>query len=231
MSEEQMAEEPLKVAQWDGLLREGPGAVTTAVPIIEVDGHGGHELEPEYKRMPIGPDHILYPVMIGLGLFPILMGAAGHHLADDMPEEDTHPFFPDHFWPYPVIMVSMMIMVGILSAFVGQNMQLEQSATPTAVVVPRPDWYFLFLFQFLKLGPELIMSLVVPPVAILILLLWPFIDQLAGPRMARALRWGTWPVPGRNVITGTIWVVVLSFIVLLTFWSLAGWTIFGITGG
>jgi hypothetical protein len=229
MSEEQT--EGIKVTQWDGFLREGPGAATTAVPIVEVDGHGGHQLEPTYKRMPIGPDHILYPVMIGLGLFPILMGASGHHLADDMPDEETHPFFPDHFWPYPVIMVAMMIAVGLLSAFVGQNMQLEQSATPTAVVIPRPDWYFLFLFQFLKLGPELVMSLVVPPLAILVLLLWPFIDQLAGPLFARVLRWDGWPVPGRNVITGTIWVVVLTFIVLLTFWSLAGWTLFGITGG
>src|SRR5439155_1172343 len=83
----------------------GPGAATAAteIPIVEVDSHGGHVLEPEWKRLPIGPDHILYSVVVGLALFPILMGAAGHHLADDMPDEDTHPFFPDHFWPYPII--------------------------------------------------------------------------------------------------------------------------------
>jgi len=125
------------VTRWDGELREGPGAATAAIPIIQVDGHGGHTLEPGYKRMPIGPDHILYPVMIGLALFPILMGSAGHHLADDMPEEDTHPFFPDHFWPYPIIAVIMMLTVGVLSAFVQTNMQLEQSADPRAVVLPR----------------------------------------------------------------------------------------------
>jgi hypothetical protein len=227
------AQDGIPTTQWDGSLREGPGAVTTAVPIIEVDGHGGHQLEPEHKRMPIGPDHILYPVMVSLALFPILMGAAGHHLADDMPEEETHPFFPDHFWPYPVIMVAMMIAVGLLSAFVGQNMQLEQSASPTVVVVPRPDWYFLFLFQFLKIPvlPEFVMALVIPPLGVLALLLWPFIDQVLGPRLARAMRWQGWPVPGRNVITGTIWILSLGFIVLLTFWSLAGWTILGIQGG
>ena len=82
-----MAEdEGVRTTSWDGYLKEGPGAVTTAVPIIEVDGHGGHVLEPEYKRMPIGPEHILYPVMVGLALFPILMGASGHHLADDLPD-------------------------------------------------------------------------------------------------------------------------------------------------
>jgi hypothetical protein len=223
----------IRTTQWDGYLREGPGATTTAVPIIEVDGHGGHVLEPESKRMPIGPDHILYPIMVGLGLFPILMGSAGHHLADDLPEDETHPFFPDHFWPYPVIMVGMMVAVGALAAFVGQNMQLEKSASPTVVTIPRPDWYFLFLFQFLKipLGAEVVNAIFIPTVIGIILVLWPFIDQIAGPRVARALGWASWPAPGRNVITGTGWIIFLSFIVMLTFWSLAGWTIFGITGG
>jgi quinol-cytochrome oxidoreductase complex cytochrome b subunit len=224
-------DEGVQTANWDGYLREGPGAVTTAVPIIEVGGHGGHVLEPEYKRMPIGTDNLLYMVMLGLALFPILMGSAGHHLADDLPDEDTHPFFPDHFWPYPIIMVLMAITVGLLSAFVQKNMLLEQSADPRAVVLPRPDWYFLFLFQFLKLGPELLMSLVIPPVVVLVLLVWPFIDGGLGTRLGRMLGWISWPVPGRNVITGTGWVLFLGFIVLLTFWSLSGVTIFGISGG
>ena len=217
---------------WDGYLREGPGAATTAVPIIEVDGHGaGHQLEPEYKRMPINTDHPLYPVLVGLALFPILMGASGHHLADDLPEDDTHPFFPDHFWPYPIIMVLMVVTVGLLSLFVQKNMELEQSADPRAVVLPRPDWYFLFLFQFLKLGPELLMSLVIPPLVVLGLLVWPFIDSALGTRLARRLGWAGWPVPGRNVITGTAWVLFIGIIVMLTFWSLSGITILGISGG
>jgi quinol-cytochrome oxidoreductase complex cytochrome b subunit len=216
--------------QWDGYLRDGPGAASTAVPVIEV-GHEEHVLEPEYKRMPIGPDHILYPVLIGLGLFPILMGASGHHLAEDLPEEETHPFFPDHFWPYPIIMVAMAVLVGLLSLFVQQNMQLEQSADPRTVVLPRPDWYFLFLFQFLKLGPEVLMSIIIPGAVVTALLLWPFIDGGVGCRLARRLGWADWPAPGRNVVTGTGWILFLGFIVMLTFWSLSGITIAGIPGG
>jgi len=217
--------------QWDGYVREGPGAATTAVPVIEV-GHEGMVLEPEYKRMPIGPDHILYPVLIGLALFPILMGAAGHHMAEELPEEDTHPFFPDHFWPYPIIMVALLIAVGLLSLFVQQNMQLEQSADPRVTVLPRPDWYFLFLFQFLKLGsPEVVFSIVIPTIVGLVLLLWPFVDGIMGTRLAGRLGWANWPVPGRNVITGTGWILFLGFIVVLTFWALSGMTILGITGG
>ena len=225
-----MSDDRILTTQWDGYLREGPGAATTAVPVVEVPGEEP-VLEPEYKRMPIGPDHILYPIMIGLALFPILMGSAGRHLAEDLPEDETHPFFPDHFWPYPIIMVLMLVTVGLLSAFVQQNMALEQSADPRAVVLPRPDWYFLWLFQMLKLGPELIMSLVIPPLIVIGLLLWPFIDGPVGRRLAQRLHWSTWPVPGRNVITGTGWILFIGFIVMLTFWALSGVTILGITGG
>src|SRR5713101_731466 len=178
--------------------QEGPGAATATapkeIPIIEVDGHGGHTLEPDYKRLPIGPDHILYPVVVGLALFPILMGAAGHHLADDMPHDDTHPFFPDHFWPYPII----------------------------AITIPRPDWYFLFLFQFLKLGNEFVFSIGIGTVVIILLVIFPFLDSMFGPRIAKRLGWKKWPVPGRNIITGSIFVGALVMIALLELWALAG---------
>ncbi|HXC77465.1 MAG TPA: hypothetical protein VNU19_10470 [Candidatus Acidoferrum sp.] len=203
---------------------DGPGAATaaTVIPIIEVDHGGGHVLEPEWKRLPIGADNILYPVLVGLALFPILMGAAGHHLADDMPDEDTHPFFPDHFWPYPIIAVVMLVAVGLLAFFVQKNLQLEAPADPRAVTIPRPDWYFLWLFQFLKLGPEVFMAIVMPGVFVGWLLLWPFIDAIGGPRIAKRLGWTRWPVPGRNVYTGTIFVLFLAFVALLTVWALAG---------
>jgi len=204
--------------------KEGPGAAVAPkeIPIIEVDSHTGHTLEPEWKRLPIGPDHILYPVVVGLALFPILMGDAGHHLADDMPDDETHPFFPDHFWPYPIIAVVMLVTVGLLAAFVQKNLQLEPSADPRAVTIPRPDWYFLFLFQILKLGPETLMALGTPAILVGWLILWPFIDSIAGPRIAKRLGWKSWPVPGRNIYTGTIWVLFLLTILGLTLWALAG---------
>ena len=213
--------------------QQGPGAAVAApkeVEIIQLDGHGGHTLEPEWKRLPVGPDHILYPVVVGLALFPILMGDAGHHLADDMPDEDTHPFFPDHFWPYPVIAVVMLLTVGFLSAFVQQNMDLEQSADPRAVVLPRPDWYFLFLFQFLKLGNEFVFSIIIPGAVVTALLVWPFIDNIAGRLAAKRLGWASWPVPGRNKITGTGWIVFLGILLFLTLWALSGVTLPWFTG-
>ncbi len=208
-----------------GTGKGGPGAAIAPpkeVEIIELDGHGGHTLEPEWKRLPIGPDHILYPVLIGIALFPILMGDSGHHLADDMPDDETHPFFPDHFWPYPVIIIVMMVTLGLLAAFVQKNLQLESPADPRAVTIPRPDWYFLFLFQFIKLGPELLFAVVIPTVIIIVFLLWPFIDAVAGPPTARRLGWKRWPVPGRNIYSGAGFVIFLAIIALLEVWALAG---------
>src|SRR5918911_643021 len=215
--EERTAAERTRVAP------ERPDIVPVRIPLTEITDDG-HVLEPAHKRMKIGPDHILYPVLVSLALFPILMGNAGHHLADEMPDEETHPFFPDHFWPYPIIMIAMLLTVGLLSAFVQTNMQLEQSADPRQVVIPRPDWYFLFLFQFLKIPilPEWIMALVIPPAILFMLLIFPFIDGLIGPPIARRLGWATWPKPGRNIFTGTVFVLGLVGVVFLTIWALAG---------
>jgi ubiquinol-cytochrome c reductase cytochrome b subunit len=58
---------------------------------------------------------------------------------------------------------------------------LEQLADPTDTsYVPRPEWYFMFLFQTLKLFPgplEVLGSVVLPGLAVLTLILVPFLDR------------------------------------------------------
>ncbi len=195
---------------------KGPGALVAAPDENDID------LPPRRETLPVGIDHPVYPVLVGLALFPILLGEGGHHAAEDMPDDETHPFYPDHFWPYPIIAVLMLLTVGLMAAFVQQNLSLEQSADPRQVVIPRPDWYFLFLFQFLKTGPEIVTALLIPPLILVWLLLFPFIDQTIGPRIARRLGWARWPVPGRNVFTGTSWILFMAWVLGLTFWALAG---------
>ena len=66
---------------------------------------------------------------------------------------------------------------------VAVRVPLEQHADPTDTsYIPRPEWYFLFLFQTLKLfsGPlEVVGSTVLPGLAVLLLILVPFIDRSA----------------------------------------------------
>ncbi len=58
---------------------------------------------------------------------------------------------------------------------------LERMADPTDTSYnPRPEWYFLFLFQTLKVlsgVPEVVGTVILPTLAILALILAPFIDR------------------------------------------------------
>src|SRR5712691_10577089 len=88
------------------------------------------------------------------------------------------------FYPEQVFKDTVAIFVAFAILFtmaVVVRVPLEQLADPTdTFYIPRPEWYFLFLFQTLKLftGPlELIGSIVLPGLAVLALILVPFIDR------------------------------------------------------
>jgi quinol-cytochrome oxidoreductase complex cytochrome b subunit len=178
-------------------------------------------IAPETKtdRLPITPRHRLYPLLALVALAGLLLGPIGRQISDDMPESKTHPYFPDHFWPYPLLAMAALIILGLL-AVIGQPMlQLGQAADPRAAIIPRPEWYFLALFQFAKLGPALFTKMLVPVLLLVALIGLPLFDSALGPRLARRLGWHTWPAPKRNAITGTIWIAGLAIIGLLTLWS------------
>jgi ubiquinol-cytochrome c reductase cytochrome b subunit len=167
-------------------------------------------------RLPVGPKHPLFPLLTLIALGGLVFGPA--EPADEVPESETHPYFPDHVWPYPVMTVAIVATLGALAWF--GPLQAGPAADPRAIFIPRPDWYFLFLFQLLKLGPPLLTSILIPLAAVAGLLLWPLLDARLGPALARRLGWQAWPAPGRNVITGTLWLVALATIAGLTIWAL-----------
>ena len=88
------------------------------------------------------------------------------------------------FYPRQVFKDTVAIFIAFAVLFVMAlvaRVPLEQLADPTdTAYVPRPEWYFLFLFQTLKAfsGPlEVVGSVVLPGLAILTLILVPFIDR------------------------------------------------------
>lgn len=170
-------------------------------------------------RLPIRPGHPLYPLLALYALVGLLFGPIGRQVGEDDPESKTHPYFPDHFWPYPILAMVLLVTLGLL-ALAGQPLlQPGAAADPRADLIPRPEWYFLPLFQFAKLGPALVTTILVPALLLIGLVFWPLLDSRLGPRLARRLGWPSWSVPKRNVITGTIWVAGLSIIGALTLWS------------
>src|SRR5438552_1322391 len=88
------------------------------------------------------------------------------------------------FYPQQVFKDTVAIFIAFTILFllaIVAHVPLEQLADPTdASYIPRPEWYFLFLFQTLKLfeGPlEVVGAVVLPGLAVLVLLLVPFIDR------------------------------------------------------
>lgn len=177
------------------------------------------EPTPPPKRLPIGPGHVLYPMVAAIALTGLLFGPIGRTAAADVPEGKKHPYFPDHFWPYPILAMAVLVTLGLLAVIGQPVLQLGAAADPRVAITPRPEWYFLPLFQFVKLGPALLTSILIPLALVLGLVFWPLIDAGLGPRVARRLGWRSWPVPRRNVITGTIWIGGLWIIGLLTLWA------------
>jgi len=88
------------------------------------------------------------------------------------------------FYPEQVFKDTVAIFIAFAILFTMAlvvRVPLEQLADPTdTAYIPRPEWYFLFLFQTLKLftGPlEVVGSIVLPGLAVLTLILVPFLDR------------------------------------------------------
>jgi mono/diheme cytochrome c family protein len=88
-------------------------------------------------------------------------------------------FFPDIIYKDMVVSFGLFLLMIGLATFVG--VATEPPADPgDSTYIPRPEWYFLFLFQMLKYFPgtiEWVGTTVVPVIAILALLLLPFYDR------------------------------------------------------
>ena len=102
------------------------------------------------------------------------------------PIEEGKPFYPHQVFEDMVGMLILFVVLACVALFV--PVPLEDVADPTnADYDPRPEWYFLFLFQLLKYfqGPlEIIGTFVIPTVGMVLLLLLPFLD-----RSERAVLW------------------------------------------
>ena len=88
-------------------------------------------------------------------------------------------FFPDIIYKDMIAAFGVFVLLLLLAVFLG--VKPEPPADPNdAAYVPRPEWYFLFLFQLLKYFPgqiEWIGTAVVPGLAVLALLLLPLYDR------------------------------------------------------
>lgn len=120
------------------------------------------------------------------------------------------------FYPYQAArdVVVMVIVAAVLGALAGHGMpDLERMADPAdATYVPRPEWYFLGLFQLLKYMPgrlEIFGALILPGLVVGLLALLPWLDRSPNrdPRK-------------RPIVLGGVVAALLSLVSL----TVAGWS-------
>ena len=88
-------------------------------------------------------------------------------------------FWPDIIYKDVVISLALFLVLIILATWVGVSQEAKADPSDSAYI-PRPEWYFLFLFQMLKYFPgslEWLGTTIIPIIAVLALFLLPFFDR------------------------------------------------------
>ena len=133
--------------------------------------------------------------------------------AEEQVEHTDEIFYPSFLFKEIVVMMLVFILVAIiLSIFFPVGMGDPADPTDT-LFVPKPEWYFLSLYELLKFFPgrlEFVATAVIPAGGIVMLILLPFIDK--GPE--------------RRPLKRPVAISVLVLAVL----AIVGLTIVGLTG-
>ncbi len=117
------------------------------------------------------------------------------------------------FFPYAVMkdstMALIVVLVIVVMAIVLGAEQGPKADPTTTTYVPRPEWYFFFLFELLRVikPPELVplATVGIPTIAMVLLLLLPFYDR--GPERR----------PERRPIATTAGIMTIIAMAYLTF--------------
>src|SRR5918996_4993384 len=90
------------------------------------------------------------------------------------------PFFPYAVMKDSVMALIVVVMIMVLSLVLGAEQGPKADPT-TTTYVPRPEWYFFFLFEVLRVikPPELVpfATIILPNILLVLLLLLPFYDR------------------------------------------------------
>ena len=117
------------------------------------------------------------------------------------------------FFPYAILKDSAMALI-VVAVIIAMSLILGAEQGPkadptTTTYVPRPEWYFFFLFELLRVikPPELVpvATIGVPTIGMVLLLLLPFYDR--GPERR----------PERRPIATTAGIMTIIAIAYLTF--------------
>lgn len=99
------------------------------------------------------------------------------------------------YWPYQSVrnMTALAVLLGVVAVLAWRyGAPLNAPADPELSHTPRPEWYFLFLFELRRyfVGPwEFVATVVLPSAILVVLLSVPLLDRVCSERMSAALRY------------------------------------------
>jgi mono/diheme cytochrome c family protein len=102
-----------------------------------------------------------------------------YHENYDRAKQKGVKFWPDIIYKDLLVTFAFFLLLVGLAAFLGVVGEPKADPSDTSYI-PRPEWYFLFLFEFLKFVPgsiEWVGTAVIPGIAVIALFLLPFIDK------------------------------------------------------
>lgn len=93
-------------------------------------------------------------------------------------------FWPDSIFKDAIMALAIFLVLILLATFIGIPSELKADPSDTSYI-PRPEWYFLFLFKFLALYGQIPMlgkiewlaTVIIPSIVIGLLVVLPFIDK------------------------------------------------------
>lgn len=123
-------------------------------------------------------------------------------------------FWPDSIYKDLLMALAIFIILILLASFVGVPVEPKADPSDTSYV-PRPEWYFLFLFKFLALYGQIpvigkiewLATVIIPMIYIGVLVLLPFLDR------------STFRYYGKRVFAIGIMAIIVTSMVSLTYIS------------
>ena len=102
----------------------------------------------------------------------------------EYPEEDTIPFFPNYIILEVIVSYLVLAALIVLATFLptGLEDKADPLSTPQHI---KPEWYFLWIYQFIKVPPMIVgpgvvaelLGIFIPAIGITLLILLPFLDR------------------------------------------------------
>jgi len=133
----------------------------------------------------------------------------------EYPEEETIPFFPNYIILEVIVSFIVLAALIVLASLLPTG--LEEKADPLNTPQHiKPEWYFLWIYQFIKVPPMVIgpgvlaelAGILIPAIGILLLILLPFLDRKPERR------------PSKRRLAMAITALILVLFVALSIW---GW--------